>query len=186
MKVLKPWLAVTRGIGVCLCLTNPGSRYYVTRSAAIKWKHLTYIFMVFNNPEVLIKMKADIGMKDPPTVAVFNVQDFPLKGEHFLTSRAFILIAYRKTWGKKKRDDLQRLYNSPAPHVCCVNRWPVRTYLDSWTCHEHTCEHTRGVQNFLEQRNVQNLQTHISNSLATWYSVHVQRSHLIPSYYNDY
>lgn len=35
-------------------------------TAAIKPKHLTYAFMVLNNPEVLIKMKADIGMKDPP------------------------------------------------------------------------------------------------------------------------
>lgn len=58
--------------------------------------------MVLNNPEVLIKMKADIGMKDPPTVAVFNVHDFPLKGEHFLTSGAFILIAYRKGGGAKR------------------------------------------------------------------------------------
>lgn len=58
--------------------------------------------MVFNNPEVLIKMKADIGMKDPPTLAVFNVQDIPLKGEHFLRSGAFILIAYRKAVGGKK------------------------------------------------------------------------------------
>lgn len=56
--------------------------------------------MVLNNPEVLIKMKADIGMKDLPTLAVFNVQDIPLKGEHFLRSRAFILIAYRKTAGR--------------------------------------------------------------------------------------
>lgn len=55
--------------------------------------------MVLNNTEVLIKMKADIGMKDPPMVAVFNVHDIPLNGEHFLTSRAFILIAYRKTRG---------------------------------------------------------------------------------------
>lgn len=58
--------------------------------------------MVLNNPEVLIKMKADIGMKDPPTLAVFNVQDIPLKGEHFLRSGAFILIAYRKAVGGKK------------------------------------------------------------------------------------
>lgn len=55
--------------------------------------------MVLNNPEVLIKMKADIGMKDLPTLAVFNVQDIPLKGEHFLRSGAFILIAYWKTGG---------------------------------------------------------------------------------------
>lgn len=54
--------------------------------------------MVLNNPEVLIKMKADIGMKDPPAL-VFNVQDIPLKGEHFLRSGAFILIAYRKMGG---------------------------------------------------------------------------------------
>lgn len=61
--------------------------------------------MVLNNPDVLIKMKADIGMKDPPKLAVFNVQDIPLKGEHFLRSGAFILIAYRKTgggWGGDK------------------------------------------------------------------------------------
>lgn len=76
--------------------------------------------MVLNNPEVLIKMKADIGMKDPPTVAVFNVHDIPLKGEHFLTSGAFILIAYRKGGGGQ--NDLQRLYHSPAPRVCSVKR----------------------------------------------------------------
>ena len=35
-------------------------------AAVIKAKHLTCTFMVLNNPEVLIKMKADIGMKDPP------------------------------------------------------------------------------------------------------------------------
>lgn len=58
--------------------------------------------MVLNNPEVLIKAKADIGMKDPPTLAVFNVQDIPLKGEHYLRSRAFILIAYRNTVVEKK------------------------------------------------------------------------------------
>lgn len=73
-------------------LANLGSRC----AAVVKRKHLTYIFMVLNNPEVLIKMKADTGMKDPPTLAVFNVQDIPLKGEHFLRSGAFILIAYRK------------------------------------------------------------------------------------------
>lgn len=56
--------------------------------------------MVLDNPEVLIKMKADIGMKDLPTLAVLNVQDIPLKGEHFLRSGAFILIAYRKTAGR--------------------------------------------------------------------------------------
>lgn len=97
-------------------------------TAAIKRKHLTYIFMVLNNPEVLIKMKADIGMKDPPTVAVFNVHDFPLKGEHFLTSGAFILIAYRKGGGG---NDLQRLYHSPAPRVRSVKRRPARTCRDS-------------------------------------------------------
>lgn len=58
--------------------------------------------MVFNNPEVLIKAKADTGMKDPPTLAVFNVQDIPLKGEHYFRSRAFILIAYRNTGGEKE------------------------------------------------------------------------------------
>lgn len=63
--------------------------------------HLTYTFMALNNYEVLIKMKADIGMKDPPnppthTLAVHNVQEVPLKGEHFLRRGAFILIAYRK------------------------------------------------------------------------------------------
>lgn len=47
---------------VGVCPENLGSRC----TAAIKRKHLTYIFMVLNNPEVLIKMKADIGMKDPP------------------------------------------------------------------------------------------------------------------------
>lgn len=38
----------------------------ISCSTAIKPKHLTSVFMVLNNPEVLIKMKADIGMKDPP------------------------------------------------------------------------------------------------------------------------
>lgn len=53
-----------RGFSVCkkvLALENLGSHC----TAAIKPKHLTYTFMVLNNPEVLIKMKADIAMKDP-------------------------------------------------------------------------------------------------------------------------
>lgn len=95
--------------------------------------------MVLNNPDVLIKMKADIGMKDPPKLAVFNVQDIPLKGEHFLRSGAFILIAYRKTgggWGGGRQNDLQQHYNSPAPHMCSVRQ------LDSWRSHAHTCMST--------------------------------------------
>lgn len=146
--------------------------------------------MVFNNPEVLIKMKADIGMKDPPTLAVFNVQDIPLKGEHFLRSGAFILIAYRKAVGgkKKKQNDLQRHDNSPAPHMCSVNRW-----LDSWTSYAHVYENStkNAFQfcesaiycNFFDRRNWLDVKTHIFDSPAAQYSV--QRSHLIPSCYND-
>lgn len=77
--------------------------------------------MVLNNPEVLIKMKADIGMKDPPTLAVYNVQDVPLKGEHFLRSGAFILIAYRKRGGgeekKKKRNQTTFSSSTTSPSL---------------------------------------------------------------------
>lgn len=46
----------------CLALKSLGSHC----TTIIKPKHLTCTFMVLNNPEVLIKMKADIGMRDPP------------------------------------------------------------------------------------------------------------------------
>lgn len=100
-----------------VCLKNLGSRC----AAAIKQKHLTYIFMVLNNPEVLIKMKADIGMKDLPTLAVFNVQDIPLKGEHFLRSGAFILIAYWKTGGgvEETQWPSAALQLASSSHVFC-------------------------------------------------------------------
>lgn len=100
---------------------NLGSRWTV----AIKRKHLTFIFMALNNPEVLIKMKANIGMKDPPTLAVFNVQDIPLKGKHFLRSGAFILIAYRKTGEGRKQNDLRR-HNLPAT-VFCETTWQTES-----------------------------------------------------------
>lgn len=82
--------------------------------------------MVLNNPEVLIKMKADIGMKDPPTVAVFNVHDIPLKGEHFLTSGAFILIAYRKRGGGAKRPSAALPLASSSCVFCEETVLPVR------------------------------------------------------------
>lgn len=98
--------------------------------------------MVLNNPEVLIKMKADIGMKDPPTVAVFNVHDVPLKGEHFLTSGAFILIAYRKKggWGGTKRPSAALPLTSSS--CAFVKRRPACTCRGSWTSHAKTCTTT--------------------------------------------
>lgn len=59
-------MLMVQGVSVfarwCLALKSLGAHC----TAVIKPKHLTCTFMVLNNPEVLIKMKADIGMKDPP------------------------------------------------------------------------------------------------------------------------
>lgn len=59
-------ILMVQGVSVfaswCLALKSIGSHC----TDAIKPEHLTCTFMVLNNPEVLIKMKADIGMKDPP------------------------------------------------------------------------------------------------------------------------
>lgn len=54
------------------------------------------------------------------TLAVFNVQDVPLKGEHFLRSVAFILIAYRKRRKKKetKRPSVALQLARPSQELC--------------------------------------------------------------------
>lgn len=134
--------------------------------------------MALNNPEVLIKMKADIGMKDPPTLAALvslMSKTFHLKES---TSSEVELLSWLLTgrWGGGAEKETK--WPSAARQLTSSSRvfreetaWQAD---DSCThVHEYSTQNAlrfceSGIYcNFLDQRDLQGAQTHICDSLAS-------------------